>query len=103
VCSRKADISALDKYSFTPLMMAAYKGHIEAFQALLELKANIDDVEENNKTVVHLAAEQNHSVLLDVRIIIMIHSLHEHFNNHVRVIRDSLCCRKYSKSLKVLS
>ena len=49
--------------------MAAYKGHIEAFEALLELTASIDDVDEDNKTAVHLAAEQNHPDLLDVRIL----------------------------------
>ena len=61
---RKADISAVDKESYTPLMLAAYKGNIPAFKALLDRKANIDDIDENSKSVVHLAAEQDHAELL---------------------------------------
>ena len=63
---RKADISAVDKESYTPLMLAAYKGNIPAFKALLDRKANIDDIDENSKSVVHLAAEQDHAELLKV-------------------------------------
>ena len=47
-------------------MLAAYKGNIPAFEALLEQKANIDDIDEDSKTVVHLATEENHAELLKV-------------------------------------
>ena len=61
-----ADISATDTEARTPLMLATSEGHVEAFVALVERGASIDDVDKNGATVVHMAARANHTNLLAV-------------------------------------
>ena len=62
----KADVTALDTESYTPLMIAASEGHVEAFNILLQKDSAIDETDEDGKTVVHLAAEENHVEILKV-------------------------------------
>ena len=64
-CSQ-CDIAALDTESYTPLMIAASEGHQEAFNVLLRRGADIDDQNEDGKTIVHLVAEENHCSVLKV-------------------------------------
>ena len=47
-------------------MLAAFEGHVDAFRTLLEKGANIDGVDKNGETIVHLAASGNHVDLLRV-------------------------------------
>ena len=63
---RGADISATDSHAYTPLMLAASEGHVDAFRTLLEKGASIDGVDKNGETIVHLAASGNHVDLLRV-------------------------------------
>jgi len=49
--------------------MAAYKGSFDVFMTLFGSAANIDDVDEDSKTVIHLVAEQNYAHMLQVRIV----------------------------------
>lgn len=55
-----ADITATDAESYTPLMLAAVAGHVEAFNALLNRGSAI------HKNVLHLAAMENHTDVLQV-------------------------------------
>ncbi len=50
-------------------MIAATAGHVEAFNALLGKGAAIDETDENGKTILHLAAEQNHVSIIRVKLI----------------------------------
>lgn len=59
-------MTAKDTESFTPLMLAAAAGHLEAFNVLLDRGSAIDETDEDGKTVVHLAAEKNHVEILMV-------------------------------------
>jgi ankyrin repeat protein len=61
-----ADVAAKDTESYTPLMLAAVAGHMEAFNVLLDRGSAIDETDEDGKTVVHLAAEKNHVGILMV-------------------------------------
>ena len=47
-------------------MLAAVDGHMDAFNVLLEKGSAIDETDEDGKTVVHLAAEENHVEILRV-------------------------------------
>lgn len=59
-CFRGADIIAVDAESYTPLMLAAATGHVEAFNALLRKGSPI------HKSVLHIAAKENHVEVLEV-------------------------------------
>lgn len=61
-----SDITATDTESYTPLMVAAAAGHLDAFKILLEKGAAIDDADEDGKTIVHLVAKRNHTEVLKV-------------------------------------
>ena len=52
--------------AYTPLMLTAFKGHVDAFRTLNEKGASIEDVDKNGETVVYLAARGNHVDLLKV-------------------------------------
>ena len=47
-----------DKYSNTPLHVAAMQGHQESVQLLINHRAKTDAINNNGKTPVHLAAEK---------------------------------------------
>ena len=64
-CS-KADVTATDTESYTPLMLAVQAGHMAAFDVLLRRGSVIDDSEGDGKTIVHLAAEEDHVDILKV-------------------------------------
>ena len=66
---RGADVSACDKEKCTPLILAAKEGHVEAFAALLERGASIEDIDHHRNTVVHIASVEDHRDLLSVSII----------------------------------
>ena len=55
-----ADIAATDAESYTPLMLAAVAGHVAAFNRLLDRGSAI------HKSVLHLAALENHTDVLKV-------------------------------------
>ena len=63
---RKADVTATDMESYTPLMLAVLDGHVEAFRVLLSRDSAIDETDKDRKTIVHLAAERNHLEILEV-------------------------------------
>ncbi len=65
----KADVTATDTESYTPLMLAAREGHVEAFKVLFQRGSAIDETDEDGKTVVHLAAEENHVDILKVLLL----------------------------------
>ena len=66
---RGADVSACDKEKCTPLILAAKEGHVEAFAALLERGASIEDIDHHRNTVVHIASVEDHRDLLSVSFI----------------------------------
>ena len=59
------DVDAADKDGCTPLLVAAREGCTEAFAKLLE-KADLKKVDSKGKNVVILAAETDHSTILEV-------------------------------------
>lgn len=63
-----ADITATNTDLYTPLMFAASAGHLEAFTELMKVGAAIDAVDRERRTVVHLAAKENHGRILQVII-----------------------------------
>lgn len=69
---RDADITANDTQSYTPLMIAAVEGHVDAFELLLVRGSPIDDVDENGRTVLHLAAQKNHVEVLQVIVMMTV-------------------------------
>jgi hypothetical protein len=48
-------VNVKDKYSWTPLYRAAYNGHLEAVEALLELGADPSFKDEKGKTAAQMA------------------------------------------------
>lgn len=58
----------MDTKSYTPLMSAVSAGHVVAFNTLLKRGSSIDDVDQDGKTVVHLAMVENSVGVLEVRI-----------------------------------
>ncbi len=59
-----ADLNLVDRDGFSPLMIAAYEGHLEACQRLLEFGANVNLEDKDDKTVLFHAAEQNRPAIL---------------------------------------
>lgn len=57
---RGAHITVTDTESYTPLMLAAREGHLDAFNTLLKRGSPI------HKSVLHIAAEENHVKILEV-------------------------------------
>ena len=55
--------------SNTPILLAARAGHVEAFKVLLNRGSQIDDLNDRGKSVLHLAAENNHVEVLKVIIL----------------------------------
>lgn len=55
-----ADVTATDAESYTPLMLSAVAGHVEAFNILLDSGSAI------HKSVLHMAAVENHTDVLKV-------------------------------------
>ena len=68
--SRGADIEAQDEDSYTPLLTAVAYGQKAAMETLLRNKSAVDVVDRNGKSVVFIAAEENQSELLKVRILV---------------------------------
>jgi hypothetical protein len=54
------DVNAKDKDGYTPLMMAAAKGHDDVVRLLLLRKANVDLITWNEKTAAMIATENRH-------------------------------------------
>eukprot|EP00943_MAST-04B_sp_MAST-4B-sp1_P005289 g5289.t1 len=54
----KANPSAVRTFSWTPLMYAASRGHIEVVKILVEANVDIDDVNKENMTALYLAARE---------------------------------------------
>ena len=67
--SSGADVSAQDKDSCTPLLTAATHGQAGALKKLLKRSASIEDRDKDGKSVVFLAAKENHNTVLAVRSI----------------------------------
>lgn len=76
VDTSKADVAATDTESYTPLMLAAVAGHVEAFNVLLRRGSAIDETDEDGKTVVHLAAEENRVEILMVILLLLLLCVH---------------------------
>ena len=68
ICS-DADITALDEDSYTPLLIAAAHGQTDALTKLLDRGAPVDDLDKDGKSVVFVAAEENHTDVLQVRMV----------------------------------
>lgn len=58
IIAKGADVNTPDSCGFTPLYIAAYKGHTEVVRMLLEAQVNVDD---GNITPLVAAAENGHS------------------------------------------
>lgn len=63
---RGADIFAVNTRAFPPIMTSAYYGQLEAFKKLRMRGSPIDELDENGKSCVFLAAEANHVSILRV-------------------------------------
>ena len=63
---RGADITALDEDSYTPLLTAAAHGQAGALKKLLDRGAPVDDLDKDGKSVVFVAAEEDHTDVLQV-------------------------------------
>lgn len=55
-----------DNDGYTPFLLAAVKGHVEASMLLLERGANISAQEKLGRNAVYLCAEENETTLLRV-------------------------------------
>ena len=60
-----ASIQDRDTSSWTPLIMAAAKGHPEVVQLLIERKANVNARGNGNVTALHLAMEGKHNEVME--------------------------------------
>ena len=63
---RGADITSLDEDSHTPLLTAAAHGQAGALKKLLDRGAPVDDLDKDSKSVVFVAAEEDHTDVLQV-------------------------------------
>ena len=66
ILSRKADIEAQDADSYTPLLTAVAYGKTRAMEVLLEQGATMDVIDRDGKSIVFIAAEENHEDILEV-------------------------------------
>lgn len=60
------NIDAKDKKGYTPLMLAAYHGHVEAVKLLLSLTADINSRDNNGNTVLMAATFNGHLEVVEV-------------------------------------
>ena len=77
--SRKADIEAQDVDSYTPLLTAVSYGNTRAMEVLLERKATMDVIDRDGKSIVFIAAEENHEDILEVSPIHPTSSFQTHY------------------------
>ena len=64
LCKYKANVNARGTHSWTPLMIAVQKGHIEIAQKLLDFEAEIN-TKEKNYAPLHLAVFLENLNLVD--------------------------------------
>jgi len=75
--TRGANIDKSDKDSFTPLILAASEGHVEAIKALLARGADPYHVDKNDKTCIFWAAEEDNLEALKVGHLCIMKSWYE--------------------------
>ena len=63
---RNADIDIKDSENSTPLIIAARNGHVETAAILLKNKADINEVDRDEKTCMMWAAEENRVEVIKV-------------------------------------
>ena len=63
---RKADIESQDVNSYTPLLTAVAQGQKVSMEVLLERDAVADVFDRDGKSIVYLAAQNNHEAILEV-------------------------------------
>ena len=56
----------MDINSYTPILTAAFHGHTKALLVLQERGAKVDVLDKNEKSVLFIAAENNHLETLEV-------------------------------------
>jgi 26S proteasome non-ATPase regulatory subunit 10 len=68
--SNHPDVQARDAMGWTPLIIAAAAGQVEAVTALLDAGAKVDATNDKGQTALHYAASKgNTSVRADVRVL----------------------------------
>lgn len=58
----------IDEFGWTPLMNAAWKGHIHICKTLIDNESNLDASDKRGRTAIYFAIEENHEAI--VRLLI---------------------------------
>ncbi|PQE22096.1 Ankyrin repeat-containing domain protein [Rutstroemia sp. NJR-2017a BVV2] len=61
-----ADVNAVDKRGWTPLMRAAYWKGVDAVKVLLKYQANLDLQTDDGKTALHVATNKENSTIVEL-------------------------------------
>ncbi|GFX99705.1 hypothetical protein TNCV_3053621 [Trichonephila clavipes] len=63
-----AGIESHDNAHFTPLLIAVAEGHVEAIKTLLKFEADINVLDNMDRTVIFWAAQEDHPVSLMMQL-----------------------------------
>ena len=64
--AKGADVNRAQKYGWTPLLMAAKKGHVKVVSALLAKGADVNQVTKNGATPLSIAKAKGHTTIVEL-------------------------------------